>query len=50
VQLAANQTHSVEIDLTNLNCDAPGMNLANVTSIYLLFGAGTYRLDNVRLK
>jgi mannan endo-1,4-beta-mannosidase len=50
VQLEPNRTHNVEIDLTNLTCDSPNMDLSNVTSVYLLFGAGTYRLDNVQLK
>jgi mannan endo-1,4-beta-mannosidase len=50
IQLEPNQTHNVEIDLTNLNCDTPNMNLANVSAVYLLFGTGTYRLDNVRFE
>jgi hypothetical protein len=49
-QLEPNQTHAVTIDLTNLSCDDPNTNLSNVDELYLLFGAGTYRLDNVWLQ
>jgi mannan endo-1,4-beta-mannosidase len=48
-RVPANTTSRVELDLINMTCDAPRPN-ARASSMYVLFSAGTFRLDNVQLQ
>lgn len=45
----ANTTTQVEIDLVNLNCNGLRPADGRATALYLRFGTGTFRLDNVLL-
>ncbi len=48
-QVPANTTARVELNLINMSCDSPRPSSAPASSLYIVFSAGTFRIDHVQI-